>query len=63
VQIPKPGRSEMRPLGIPAVKDRVVQTAAKIVLEPIFEADFRSCRLGFDPDARRRPRLTRSSGR
>jgi RNA-directed DNA polymerase len=49
VQIPKPGRSEMRSLGIPAVKDRVVQTAAKIVLEPIFEADFRGCSFGFRP--------------
>ena len=47
VQIPKPGRLETRPLGIPAVRDRVVQTAAKIVLEPIFEADFRGCRSGF----------------
>ena len=49
VQIPKPGRSETRPLGIPAVKDRVVQTAAKLVLEPIFEADFRGCSFGFRP--------------
>lgn len=49
VQIPKPGRSETRPLGIPAVKDRVVQTAAKLVLEPLFEADFRSCSFGFRP--------------
>jgi group II intron reverse transcriptase/maturase len=49
VQIPKPGRSETRPLGIPAVKDRVVQTAAKIVIEPIFEADFRGCSFGFRP--------------
>ncbi len=49
VQIPKPGRSETRPLGIPAVKDRVVQAAAKIVLEPIFEADFRGCSFGFRP--------------
>lgn len=49
VQIPKPGRSETRPLGIPVVKDRVVQTAAKIVLEPIFEADFRGCSFGFRP--------------
>lgn len=49
VQIPKPGRSETRPLGIPAVKDRVVQAAAKLVLEPIFEADFRGCSFGFRP--------------
>lgn len=49
VHIPKPGRSETRPLGIPSVKDRVVQTAAKIVLEPIFEADFRGCSFGFRP--------------
>src|SRR5215210_6665041 len=49
VHIPRPGRSETRPLGIPAVKDRVVQTAAKIVLEPIFEADFRGCLFGFRP--------------
>lgn len=49
VHIPKPGRSETRPLGIPAVNDRVVQTAAKIVLEPIFEADFRDCSFGFRP--------------
>ncbi len=49
VHIPKPGRSETRPLGIPSVKDRVVQTAAKIVLEPIFEADFRDCSFGFRP--------------
>jgi group II intron reverse transcriptase/maturase len=49
VHIPKPGRSETRPLGIPAVKDRVVQAAAKLVLEPIFEADFRGCSFGFRP--------------
>lgn len=49
VQIPKPGRSKTRPLGIPAVKDRVVGTAARIVLEPIFEADFRDCSFGFRP--------------
>ncbi|MCA1701038.1 MAG: group II intron reverse transcriptase/maturase, partial [Actinobacteria bacterium] len=49
VQIPKPGRAETRPLGIPAVKDRVVQTAAKLVLEPLFEADFRDCSFGFRP--------------
>jgi RNA-directed DNA polymerase len=49
VYIPKPGRSEQRPLGIPRIKDRVCQTAAKIVLEPIFEADFRGCSFGFRP--------------
>jgi RNA-directed DNA polymerase len=49
VHIPKPGRSETRPLGIPAVGDRVVQAAAKLVLEPIFEADFRGCSFGFRP--------------
>jgi RNA-directed DNA polymerase len=49
VFIPKPGRSERRPLGIPAIKDRVCQTAAKLVLEPIFEADFRGCSFGFRP--------------
>ena len=49
VQIPKPGRAETRPLGIPAVKDRVVQAAAKLVLEPLFEADFRDCSYGFRP--------------
>ena len=49
VQIPKPGRSETRPLGIPSVQDRVVQTAAKIVIEPVFEADFRDCSFGFRP--------------
>ncbi len=49
VEIPKPGRSERRPLGIPAIKDRVVQAAAKIVLEPLFEADFADCSFGFRP--------------
>jgi group II intron reverse transcriptase/maturase len=38
-----------RPLGIPTVRDRVVQQAAKIVLEPIFEADFKACSYGFRP--------------
>lgn len=50
VYIPKPGKpTERRPLGIPGVKDRVVQQATKLVLEPIFEADFRDCSYGFRP--------------
>lgn len=48
VTIPKPDGSE-RPLGIPVLKDRVVQTAAKLILEPIFEADFEECSFGFRP--------------
>lgn len=46
--IPKPD-GRQRPLGIPTVRDRVVQMAAKLVLEPIFEADFQSCSYGFRP--------------
>src|SRR5208283_994842 len=38
---------ERRPLSIPAVRDRIVQAAAKIVLEPVFEADFLPCNFGF----------------
>lgn len=49
VWIPKRGKPEKRPLGIASVKDRVVQTAAKLVLEAIFEADFRECSYGFRP--------------
>lgn len=49
VMIPKPGRSDQRPLGIPTVKDRVVQTALKLVLEPIWEAVFAEQSYGFRP--------------
>ena len=48
VDIPKPDGSK-RPLGIPAVRDRVAQQAAKLVLEPVFEADFLPCSFGFRP--------------
>ncbi len=48
VEIPKP-QGGKRPLGIPVVRDRVAQQAAKLVLEPIFEADFLPCSYGFRP--------------
>jgi len=48
VHIPKPD-GRLRPLGIPIVRDRVVQAAAKLILEPIFEADFEGCSFGFRP--------------
>lgn len=48
VYLAKPGGGQ-RPLGIPTVRDRVAQAAAKLVLEPIFEADFKGCSYGFRP--------------
>ena len=50
--IPKPGTRKRRRLGIPTVTDRVVQAALKLVLEPIFEADFQPCSYGFRPRRR-----------
>jgi RNA-directed DNA polymerase len=50
VYIPKPGRlGQYRGLGIPAIRDRIVQAAVKLVIEPILEADFRDCSYGFRP--------------
>lgn len=49
VMIPKPGSKEMRPLGIPTVRDRVAQAALRMVIEPIFERDFAEDSYGFRP--------------
>jgi RNA-directed DNA polymerase len=57
--IPKPGTTEKRPLGIPAVRDRVVQTAVRNVLEPIFEREFAEHSYGFRPGRSCKQALTR----
>jgi len=67
VWIPKPGTSEERPLGIPAVRDRIVQTALRMVIEPIFEHRFAEQSYGFRPgrgckDALRRVQLLLNEG-
>lgn len=58
VMIPKPGGGE-RPLGIPTVRDRVAQTAAKLVLEPIFEADLEPAAYGYRPGRSARDAIRR----
>lgn len=59
VHIPKPGQpGKTRPLGIPTVKDRVVQMAVKLVIEPLFEADFQPCSFGFRPKKSSRQALS-----
>jgi RNA-directed DNA polymerase len=50
--IPKPGKAEKRPLGIPTLKDRVVQELLRMLLEPIWESDFLDCSQGFRPRRR-----------
>lgn len=57
--IPKPGKQEKRPLGIPTVRDRVVQTALRNVLEPIFEKRFAKQSFGFRPESGCRAALER----
>jgi len=59
VYIPKPGSTEKRPLGIPTVRDRVVQTAIVHVLQPIFERDFAPTSYGFRPQRGARQALDR----
>ena len=49
VWMPKPGSTEQRPLATPAVRDRIVQAALKLVIEPVFEADFRPVSFGCRP--------------
>ena len=60
--IPKPGSQEMRPLGIPTIQDRVVQTALRMVLEPIYERDFAAQSYGFRPGVGCKDALRRVDG-
>jgi RNA-directed DNA polymerase len=62
VWIPKPGSAEKRPLGIPTVRDRVVQTALRMVIEPIFEHQFAAQSYGFRPGRSCQDALRRVDG-
>jgi RNA-directed DNA polymerase len=62
VMIPKPGSREKRPLGIPTVRDRVVQTALRNVIEPIFEHSFHENSFGFRPGRNQKQALRRVDG-
>ncbi len=62
VWIPKPGSREKRPLGVPTVRDRVVQAALRLVLEPIFERDFAEQSYGFRPKRGCKEALRRVDG-
>ena len=55
----KDGR--MRPLGIPVIRDRAIQMAVKLIIEPIFEADFKECSFGFRPKRSAKQALERTS--
>lgn len=61
VMIPKANGGE-RPLGIPTVKDRIAQTACKLIIEPIFEADFEESSYGFRPERSSRDALEAIKG-
>ena len=57
-EIPKDGGKKVRVLGIPSIRDRVVQGALQLILEPIFEADFQAGSYGYDPGGRHMKRWT-----